>query len=57
MKKMLIGKNGKITKGVFKGRTGPVVAFDSQYDEVLVEVDEITCIQISSEYVDQSDNS
>lgn len=30
MKKIFIGKNGIVTKGVFEGHTGPVVAFDSQ---------------------------
>lgn len=55
MKRILVGKTGKITEGSFKGYSGSVVAFESQYDEVLVEVDEITCIQISSEYVDQSE--
>lgn len=53
MNKIWIGKMGKITKGIFKGYVGLVVAFDSQYDEVLVEMDDITCIQISSKYIEQ----
>lgn len=57
MKPLWVNRSGTITQGVFKGYTGKVVAFDSEEDKALVEMDEITIIQISSECIDQSDFS
>lgn len=57
MKPLWVNRSGTITEGIFKGYTGLVVAFDSEEDKALVEMDEVTSIQISSDHIDQSDFS
>ncbi len=53
MKKMIVGKDGVINKGVMKGIEGRIVSFDNEKDIVLIRLDDITYISISSDYVDQ----
>lgn len=53
MKLIWINQKAIITEGVLKGKEGLVVGFDSEEDIVTIKLDEITFIQISSDYVKQ----
>ncbi|WP_165797680.1 hypothetical protein [Heyndrickxia sporothermodurans] len=53
MKVTTVNKDAVITDGVLKGTKGRVVAFDSIEDEVTIRLDEITCVQISSDFINQ----
>ncbi len=53
--KIFVNNSGTITEGIFKGYTGLIIDFESESNKVIVELDEITRVQIDSEYIDQSD--
>lgn len=55
MKPLWINREGKINRGVLKGITGKVVAFDTQEDEALIQLDQETFVNVSSEMIDQED--
>lgn len=55
MKPLWVNRMGEISEGALKGISGKVVAFDSAEDEATIQVDDITYVQISSDYVLQSE--
>lgn len=55
MKPLFINRKALITEGILKGKKGLVVGFDSIEDRVIIQLDEITLVGISSEYVQQEE--
>lgn len=53
MKPTTVNKDAVITQGVLKGTKGRVVAFDSVEDEAMLQLDKITFVTISSDYLSQ----
>lgn len=51
MKPLYVGRVGEITSGALKGFTGKVVAFDSEMDEALIQLDDDTFVGIKSEMI------
>ena len=52
LKNVFVNRISKIIDGDLKGRKGKVVAFDSEFDEVLISCnDDKTFIQVSSEMI------
>lgn len=57
MKPLCVTKTGVITDGILKGISGLIVAFDSEQDKVIIKLDKITYVQISSDFVYQGDKA
>lgn len=57
MKALYVGRAGEIISGVLKGAKGKVVAFDSEFDEALIQMDDETFVNVSSEMIYQLDES
>ena len=55
MKKLYVNQKGVITEGILKGKEGLVVGFDSIEDKATIQLDEITFVEISSDYIRQED--
>jgi hypothetical protein len=55
MKPVLVNRKALITEGILKGKEGLVVGFDSIEDRVIIKLDEITLVGISSDYIKQED--
>lgn len=53
MKPLWVGREAIITKGVLKDKKGMVVSFDSELDLASIQLDEITFVSLSSEYLIQ----
>jgi transcription antitermination factor NusG len=53
MKPLYVGREGRIISGVLAGHRGKVVAFDSETDEAIIQLDENTFVHISSEVISQ----
>lgn len=57
MKTLYIGKPAEITKGVYTGFCGIIVAYDSTQGDVLIRLDDYTNINVSSQFVEQTIDS
>jgi hypothetical protein len=53
MKPLCVNQKGVITEGILKGKEGLVVGFDSVEDRATIKLDEITFVEISSDYIHQ----
>ncbi len=53
MKRVFVNRDAKITVGELRGKSGLVIGFDSEKDEVEIEVDGNTTITTSSDNIVQ----
>jgi hypothetical protein len=53
--KLWINRKALITEGVLKGKEGLVVGYDSEEDRATIKLDEITFVEISSNYIQQEE--
>lgn len=54
MKPVVVNASAVIKKGILAETTGKVVGFDSEADEVMIQIDSITTVCISSECISQN---
>lgn len=53
MNQVTVGSNAKIIKGVLKGKSGVVVAYEYHIDEVWISLDKDTTVLVESEMIEQ----
>lgn len=55
MKPLWVNRKALITEGILKGKEGMVVGFNSEEDRATIQLDEITFVEISSDYIQQEE--
>lgn len=53
IKSVIVNYKAKITKGALEDFSGKVIGYDSENDEVMVELDEFTCVILTSDMIEQ----